>query len=103
MKLINYRYGCVMNKNSTWYNGKIKMSYTEFVDVVKFLKRKRLLGASYYSDMNKQLLKEDLQKKQECKNGFLVALRVTCTELIAEKYKLTNYKRNNYFIEVNTK
>jgi hypothetical protein len=75
------------------------MSKKEFTEALLFLKRgaKRWLP-SYPWVIG--VLKEDIKRTIPVKGGYLVNIRVPATEVIAEKYNLTNYKRGNFMILV---
>jgi hypothetical protein len=45
-------------------------------------------------------LKEDINRKIKTKKSEIINIRVPATEAIAEKYRLTKYKRGNYIIEI---
>lgn len=101
MKLINYDYGFTpADTSGTYYRGKIRMTYDEYREAVKYLRRARL-GASYEHAFYKKMLLEDLKRTASVKgNGFHVCVRVSATEKLVKRYGLKGYKRHNYFIHV---
>lgn len=94
MKLINYSLG-YNDIFDCSIHGTIKITRSEFDDVVKFLYKNE--DRLYLS---KKILIEDLSRRIVTKKGFLINIRATATQLIAKKYNLKNYKNANYQIEV---
>ena len=99
MKITNYKYGYIPVFDCV-INGKITMSSQEFGKVKKYLLRTPKMEYTNDRDFRVRMLKEDLQRKIELKNSYLVNIRVLATELIVNHYKLNGYKRNNYMLEV---
>jgi hypothetical protein len=98
MKIINYDYG-YNNYFDCSIHGKIIMDKKEWGEAISFLLRgaKRWLPSYPYI---KNILKEDIKRSISVKNGKLYNVRVSATEVIAEKYNLKKYKRGNYVILV---
>jgi hypothetical protein len=95
MKLINYYYGYNPIFECS-IHGKIVMTAKEWKDAYNFLKRTKKID-SYF----KKVLTEDVERTIPTRNGsYLLNVRVSATEVLVEKYNLSNYKRGNYMIEV---
>lgn len=100
MKLINYNYR-YNNFFECSLHGKIIVSSKEWESIKKFLfKTRKWVDDSSYVRFYKETLKEDLQRIQKIKNGFLCNIRVPATKGVAEHFNLKKYKRGNYIFEV---
>jgi hypothetical protein len=93
MKLINYKRG-YNNTFDCSIHGTIKMSRDEYDEMVMFLYKNE------NKVWNKDILYTDLANRIHFKGGFLCNIRTTTTEMVAKHFGLTNYKPNNYQIEV---
>ncbi len=87
MKLINYKRG-YNNLFDCSIHGTIKMNVGEYLKVIDLMHKKNMFST--------WTLSRDLERKIFTKKGFYVNVRTTATDLIAKKWKLTNYKRGNY-------
>lgn len=100
MKLINYKYGHIP-EFETCINGKIVMTKNEWKSARTYLlrasKSKRFMPSYRWVP---QVLREDLKRTIKTQKGFILTIRVHLTECLVTKYNLSNYKRNNYMIEV---
>jgi len=104
MKLINYNYGDI-SKFNCYIRGKIIVSQKEWKAIKKYLlnpftKVGAWLGDEKYA---KKILKEDMQRIVDTKQGKLINIRVTATEKVVEKFNLKRYKRNNYMFLITNK
>lgn len=94
MKVIHYKYyfypvfDCVIE-------GKIKMTQDEWNKEKKYLLKTPKID-SYF----KKILKDDIKRRIETKNSFLINIRTTATGLIAERNGLDRYTRKNYVLEI---
>lgn len=98
MKLINYDYGFTPADptSGTYYRGKIRMTYDEYREAVRYLRRARF--------EHKFMFAKDLERTASVRgNGFHVCVRVSATEKLVKRYGLKGYKRQNYFIHVTPK
>ena len=48
----------------------------------------------------KEILKEDIQREIQTKDGTLYNIRVSATETLVKRYNLKKYKRGNYSVLV---
>lgn len=88
-------------KNYTYFNdtvikGTITMTSSEWKTALKYLNHHKV--TSYYFD--KTIFKQDIERKEQTKNGYLINIRVSATEILVRKYSLKHYQRHNYQILV---
>ena len=93
MKIINYNYG-YNNDFDCSIHGKIVMTKKEWE------KAKSYLLKAVKDSFWKNLLKEDISRTIETKEGKLLNIRVPSTEKLVERFKTTgrNYKQGRYIL-----
>ena len=103
MRLINYKYGYNNTFNCS-IHGKIILSTKEWSDVLKYFRSpqvKKSFLPSY--PWTNSILLEDTKRKIQTKDGYIINIRVPMTEKLATRYKLNNYKRGNYMLNIKRK
>ena len=102
MKLVNYKRG-YNERFDCSIHGTIYMTHSEwdksFAYLKRYAKRMKDFNLTLYSHYL-DLVKTDSQRQIQTVGGFIINIRVTATELLVERYNLTNYKRGNYQINV---
>lgn len=98
MKLINYKYGYFQEFTCS-IHGKIRMTYREWKKartylLANYLKRKS--DRSFFLP----ILRQDIERRINTKKSFIINIRVTATEQLVNHFKVKNYKRGNYILEI---
>lgn len=97
MKLINRDYGYLFDCS---IKGKIQMTKSELDQFVKEFKRSKKWRV-YMQDHEKRMFESDLNRKITAgKTKYWINVRVFATEVLAYKYELKGYKRQNYMLEI---
>lgn len=91
MKLINYNYGYNNTFNCS-IHGKIIVSHNEWQKILKYLFNPSVTKDNFY----RKILRDDIFREIQTKEGHLLNIRVTATEQIVKKFNLNGYKRGNY-------
>lgn len=102
MKLINRENTYYAYQFSCSLGGKIVMTRQEWKDAAAYLKKTHKLhdGTGTYLSFYRQLLKRDIARAVPHGKATWYNIRVPATALLAKRYRLSNYKRRNYVIEV---
>ena len=99
IKLVNYKRGYT-DKFDCSIHGTIYITREEWKKFVEYIVKNKKLLDPYGGYSNFKTFCDDTSRRIETKQGYLINIRVTATGILADHYKLDNYKKGNYQIYV---
>lgn len=96
MRVTNYHRNNYRYIGDTVVRGSIKMTFEEFLEAEKYLKKEYQKAEKN----NDTYIRDNLHYTKLLPDNGKVVMGVTATELVFKRYKLPRYKQQNYVWEV---